>query len=62
MGRSHKPRTAKRTAFTLIELLMVITAMTIIAGVIVPQVGTAIDDAKHATMLTQLHARGRSGC
>ena len=44
-----------RAAFTLIELLMVITAMTIIAGVIVPQVGSAIDEAKHATMLNQLH-------
>jgi prepilin-type N-terminal cleavage/methylation domain-containing protein len=42
-----------REAFTLIEMLMVVTAMTIIAGVVVPQVGTAIDDAKHSTMLAQ---------
>lgn len=42
-----------RQAFTLIELLMVITAMSIIAGVVVPQVGTAIDEAKHSSMLAQ---------
>jgi prepilin-type N-terminal cleavage/methylation domain-containing protein len=56
MGRRQTRRNfTQRAAFTLIELLMVITAMTIIAGVIVPQVGSAIDEAKHATMLNQLH-------
>ncbi len=47
---------SSRGAFTLIELLMVITAMTIIAGVVVPQVGSAIDEAKHASMLEQQRA------
>jgi|GEM_PF-2863325 len=32
---------------------MVITAMSIIAGVVVPQVGSAIDEAKHSSMLAQ---------
>lgn len=53
--RNRTGRRPRRVAFTLIELLMVITAMTILAGVIVPQVGSAIDEAKHATMLNQLH-------
>lgn len=56
-GRKHSGRRSSastgRRAFTLIELLMVITAMTIIAGVVVPQVGSAIDEAKHASMLAQ---------
>jgi prepilin-type N-terminal cleavage/methylation domain-containing protein len=46
-------RQSARRAFTLIELLMVITAMSIIAGVVVPQVGSAIDEAKHSSMLAQ---------
>lgn len=49
----RRQRGTTRGAFTLIELLMVITAMTIIAGVVVPQVGSAIDEAKHASMLAQ---------
>src|SRR5688572_5545336 len=48
-----RQRGITRGAFTLIELLMVITAMTIIAGVVVPQVGSAIDEAKHASMFAQ---------
>lgn len=55
MGRRVKNRASNRPrgAFTLIELLMVITAMSIIAGVVVPQVGSAIDEAKHSSMLVQ---------
>jgi prepilin-type N-terminal cleavage/methylation domain-containing protein len=59
MGRRVKNQANRRTrgitrgAFTLIELLMVITAMSIIAGVVVPQVGSAIDEAKHSSMLVQ---------
>jgi len=41
-------------AFTLIEILMVIAAMAIIAGVVVPQVTTVIDDAKNSAMLKDL--------
>jgi prepilin-type N-terminal cleavage/methylation domain-containing protein len=55
--RQAAPREAPRArrAFTLIEVLMVVTAMAIIAGVVVPQVTSVIDDAKHAAMLTQLN-------
>ncbi|WP_254513831.1 type II secretion system protein [Anatilimnocola floriformis] len=49
---AHKRKQLRR-AFTLIEVLMVITAMSIIAGVVVPQVGSAIDEAKHSSMLAQ---------
>jgi prepilin-type N-terminal cleavage/methylation domain-containing protein len=45
----------ERRGFTLVEVLMVVTAMAIIAGVIVPQVTSVIDDAKHSAMLAQLH-------
>jgi prepilin-type N-terminal cleavage/methylation domain-containing protein len=43
-----------RRGFTLIEILMVIAAMAIIAGVVVPQVTCAIDDAKNSAMLRDL--------
>src|SRR5262245_28727774 len=45
---------AVRAGFTLIEILMVVTAMAIIAGVVVPQVTNAIDDAKNSAMLKDL--------
>lgn len=41
-------------AFTLIEVLMVVTALTIIAGVVVPQVTTVMDDARHSALLKDL--------
>jgi prepilin-type N-terminal cleavage/methylation domain-containing protein len=51
------PRKRPRAAggFTLIEVLMVVTALAIIAGVVVPQVTTVIDDAKNSAMLKDLH-------
>ena len=50
-----RPRRARsRRAFTLIEVLMVVTALTIIAGVVVPQVTTVMDDARHSAMLKDL--------
>src|SRR5262245_46715906 len=45
---------AVRAGFTLIEILMVVTAMAIIAGVIVPQVTSVIDDAKNSATLREL--------
>src|SRR6476469_5721663 len=41
-------------AFTLIEVLMVVTALAIIAGVVVPQVTTVMDDARNAAVLKDL--------
>ena len=52
-GPRGRSKTARR-AFTLIEVLMVIAAMAIIAGVVVPQVTCAIDDAKNSAMLRDL--------
>jgi len=43
-----------RRGFTLIEVLMVVTAMAIIAGVVVPQVTSVIDEAKNSAMLKDL--------
>ena len=43
-------RTSRR-GFTLVEVMMVIVALAIIAGVVVPQVTTIIDDAKNSAML-----------
>jgi type II secretory pathway pseudopilin PulG len=37
-----------------VEIMMVIAALAIIAGVVVPQVTTVIDDAKNAAMLRDL--------
>jgi general secretion pathway protein G len=44
-----------RCAFTVIEMLMVIVALAIMAGVVIPQVSGAVDDAKQGTMLADLH-------
>ena len=53
-NRRHPIRTRRR-GFTLIEMMIVVAALAIMAGVVVPQVTTAIDDAKHGAMLTDLH-------
>ena len=50
--RSRRP--PRRAAFTLVEVMMVIAALAIIAGVVVPQVTTIIDDAKNSAMLRDL--------
>ncbi len=34
---------------------MVVATLAIIAGVVLPQVGSALDDAKHSSMLNHLH-------
>src|SRR4051794_22533320 len=47
-------RAKRRRAFTLIEVLMVVTALAIIAGVVVPQVTTVMDDARNAAVLKDL--------
>src|SRR5437588_3450082 len=44
----------RRGGFTLIEVLMVVTCLAIIAGVVVPQVATVIDDAKNSALLKDL--------
>ena len=44
-----------RAAFTIIEMLMVIVALAIMAGVVIPQVSSAVDDAKQGAMLANLH-------
>lgn len=44
-----------RRGFTIIEMLMVIVALAIMAGVVIPQVSGAVEDAKHGTMLANLH-------
>src|SRR5262245_39345724 len=57
LARRNSPfrgRRAHGRGFTLIEVLMVVAAMAIIAGVVVPQVTTAIDDAKNSAMLRDL--------
>jgi general secretion pathway protein G len=53
--RSHRRTGPGRSAFTLIEMLMVIVALAIMAGVVIPQVSGAVDDAKQGTMLANLH-------
>ena len=53
--RSSRPAGCRRCAFTIIELLMVIVALAIMAGVVIPQVSSAVDDAKQGAMLANLH-------
>ncbi|HEX5106298.1 MAG TPA: prepilin-type N-terminal cleavage/methylation domain-containing protein [Pirellulaceae bacterium] len=45
---------ARRGAFTLVEVMMVLAALAIIAGVVIPQVTGIIDDAKNSAMLRDL--------
>lgn len=52
-GRCARPAAA-RGGFTLIEVLMVVTVLAIIAGVVVPQVTTVIDEAKSASLIRDL--------
>jgi type II secretory pathway pseudopilin PulG len=55
-ARRFDRRTGRtRAAFTIIELLMVITALAIMAGVVIPQVSGAVDEAKQGAMLANLH-------
>jgi general secretion pathway protein G len=44
-----------RLGFTLIEVLMVVAVLAIIAGVVVPQVNSVIDDARNSAVLKDLH-------
>jgi prepilin-type N-terminal cleavage/methylation domain-containing protein len=53
--RSSRRTGRRRCAFTIIELLMVIVALAIMAGVVIPQVSGAVDDAKQGAMLANLH-------
>jgi prepilin-type N-terminal cleavage/methylation domain-containing protein len=53
-GHRHSPR-RRRLGFTLIEILMVVAALAIIAGVVVPQVNSVMDDARNAAVLKDLH-------
>src|SRR5437899_9635080 len=50
-----RPALRRRRGFTLIEVLMVVTALAIIAGVVVPQVNSVMDDARNAAVLKDLH-------
>lgn len=45
----------RSAAFTLVEMLIVASCLAIIAGLVVPQVEYAIDDANHSAMLADLH-------
>lgn len=52
-SNSRQQRRAAR-GFTLIEVLMVVAALAIIAGVVVPQVNSVVDDARNAAVLKDL--------
>lgn len=48
-------RFRSRRAFSLVEVLLVVATLAIIAGVVLPQVGSALDDARQSAMLNHLH-------
>jgi prepilin-type N-terminal cleavage/methylation domain-containing protein len=50
----RRPARARPSGFTLVEVLMVVTALAIIAGIVVPQVTTVMDDARNAALLKDL--------
>jgi general secretion pathway protein G len=53
-SRSRPLLRRSRRGFTLIEVLMVVSVLAIIAGIVVPQVTTVMDDAKNAALLKDL--------
>jgi prepilin-type N-terminal cleavage/methylation domain-containing protein len=48
-------RGRRRQAFTLVEMMIVVVAMAIIAGAVIPQLEEAVEDSRQSTMLTSLH-------
>ena len=44
-----------RRAFTVIEIMIVVVAMAILAGIIIPQVGDAVAEAQYTAMLYDSH-------
>ena len=50
MSKSRSIHKRRRPAFTLIELLIVIVAMIIIAGMVIPQFQDAIGDAREIAL------------
>ena len=48
-------RRNRRRAFTIVELMIVIVAMTILAGILVPQVEESLQDANQSAMLSNLY-------
>ncbi len=48
-------RRRNRAGFTIVELMIVIVAMTILAGILVPQVEQSLQDANSSAMLTNLY-------
>lgn len=61
-SRTVQPRFAKRlshagsrrSAFTLIEVLLVVSVLAVIAGVVVPQVTSVVDEARNSAALVDL--------
>lgn len=52
----QRPTPSKSTGFTLIELVIVMTILTIIAGIATPRMGKVIDKAKLTTAESELKA------
>ena len=53
--RIYTTHRRRREGFTLVEVMIVIVVMSILAAVVIPQMQSAIDDAKQCAMLTDLH-------
>src|SRR6266576_443026 len=47
-------RHRSRTAFTLIEVLIVVTIMAVLGGAVITQFGTVVDDAKESALKMDL--------
>ena len=54
----RKIRMARRAGFTLIEIMVVVVILGLLAALVVPRIGSQVDEAKRTTARTQINSLG----
>ena len=56
MNGKHRTirRMARRAGFTLIEIMVVVVILGLLAALVVPRIGSQVDEAKRTTARTQI--------
>ena len=60
MNGKHRTirRMARRAGFTLIEIMVVVVILGLLAALVVPRIGSQVDEAKRTTARTQINSLG----